>query len=174
MDGIEIQSGERIKEIDTDQGYKYLGILEADDMKFSEMKCTIKKEYLRRLKVILKSNLNSKNTISAINSRAISIVRYSAGILGWTVSEMKELDRQTRKMLTLHNMFHKKGDVDRLYISRQEGVRGLISIEDCVLMESNHFFFIHQKELTTNFTYYSSYLITLQHHRNDTKGSERQ
>ena len=36
------------------------------------------------------------------------------------------------------------------------------------------FFFIHQKELTTNFTYYSTYLITLQHHRNDTKGSERQ
>ena len=140
LDGIEIPSGERIKEIDTDQGYKYLGILEADDMKFSEMKSTIKKEYLRRLKVILKSNLNSKNTISATNSRAISIVRYSAGILGWTVNEMKELDRKTRKILTLHNMFHKKGDVDRLYISRQEGGRGLISIEDCVLMERNNLF----------------------------------
>ena len=133
LDGTEIPSGERIKEIDTDQGYKYLGILEADDMKFSEMKSTIKKEYLRRLKVILKSNLNSKNTISAINSRAIYILRYSAGILGWTVNDMKELDRKTRKMLTLHNMFHKKGDVDRLYMSRQEGGRGLISIEDCVL-----------------------------------------
>ena len=140
LDGIEVPSGERMKEIDTDQGYKYLGILEADDMKFSEMKSTIKKEYLRRLKVILKSNLNSKNTISAINSRAISIVRYSAGILGWTVNDMKDLDRKTRKMLTLHNMFHKKGDVDRLYMSRQEGGRGLISIEDCVLMERNSLF----------------------------------
>ena len=140
LEGTEIPSGKRIKEIDTDQGYKYLGILEADDMKFSEMKSTIKKEYLRRLKVILKSNLNSKNTISAINSRAISIVKYSAGILGWTVSEIKELDRKTRKMLTLHNMFHKKSDVDRLYISRQEGGRGLISIEDCVLMERNNLF----------------------------------
>ena len=47
MDGIEIPSGERIKQIDTDQGDKYLGILEADDMKFSEIKSTIKKEYLR-------------------------------------------------------------------------------------------------------------------------------
>ena len=37
-------------------------------------------------------------------------------------------------------MFHKKGDVDRLYISRQEGGRGLISIEDCVLMERNNLF----------------------------------
>ena len=53
---------------------------------------------------------------------------------------MKELDRKTRKMLTLHNMFHKKGDVDRLHISRQEGGRGLISIEDCVLMERNNLF----------------------------------
>ena len=43
-------------------------------------------------------------------------------------------------MLTPHNMFHKKGDVDRLYISRQEGGRGLISIEDCVLMERNNLF----------------------------------
>ena len=140
LDGTEVPSGERIKEIDTDQGYKYLGILEADDMKLSEMKSTIKKEYLRRLKVILKSNLNSKNTISAVNSRVISIVRYSAGILRWTVNDIKEPDRKTRKMLTLHIMFHKKGDVDRLYMSRQEGGRRLISIEDCVLMERNNLF----------------------------------
>ena len=32
-------------------------------------------------------------------------------------------------------MFHCKGDVDRLYIERSEGGRGLISIEDCVLIE---------------------------------------
>ena len=37
----------------------------------------------------------------------------------------------------MYSMFHKKGDVDRLYIKRAEGGRGLISVEDCVLIEKN-------------------------------------
>ena len=53
---------------------------------------------------------------------------------------MKELDRKTRKMLTLHYMLAKKGDVDRLYISRKEGGRGLISVEGCILVERNNLF----------------------------------
>ena len=53
---------------------------------------------------------------------------------------MKELDRKTRKMLTLHYIFAKKGDVDRLYMSRKEGRQDLISVEDCILMESNNLF----------------------------------
>ena len=107
-------TGEKIDEIDKDKGYKYFGIFEADGIKSSEIKTNIKKKYLRRLKLILKSSLNSRNTISAINSRAISVIRYSAGIVSWNVDEMKELDRKTRKMLTLHYMFAKKGDADRL------------------------------------------------------------
>ena len=35
----------------------------------------------------------------------------------------------------MYNLFHRKGDVDRLYIERSEGARGLISIEYCVLIE---------------------------------------
>ena len=36
--GIEIPSGELIKEIDTEGGYKYLGVLEADTRKDKQMK----------------------------------------------------------------------------------------------------------------------------------------
>ena len=140
IDGITVPTGEKIEDIDQDKGYKYLGILEADGIKSSEIKTNIKKEYLRRLKLILKSSLNSRNTISAIISRAISVIRYSAGIVSWNVDEMKELGRKTRKMLTLHYMFAKKGDVDRLYVSRKEGGRSLIRVEDCILMERNNLF----------------------------------
>ena len=35
-------------------------------------------------------------------------------------------------MFTIYGAFHPKSDVDRLYIPRKEGGRGLISIEDCV------------------------------------------
>ena len=35
-------------------------------------------------------------------------------------------------MFTIYGALHSKSDVDRLYIPRKEGGRGLISIEDCV------------------------------------------
>ena len=67
----------------------------------------------------------------------LGFIRYSAGIVTWRVNELQDLDRKTRKLLTMYSMFHKKGDVDRLYIKRAEGGRGLISVEDCVLIEKN-------------------------------------
>ena len=35
-------------------------------------------------------------------------------------------------LFTIYGALHLKSDVDRLYIPRKEGGRGLISIEDCV------------------------------------------
>ena len=59
---------EEIKEIDKDRGYKCLGVLEADKIKDKEMKEKIQKEFFRRVRRILKSKLNSGNTILAANS----------------------------------------------------------------------------------------------------------
>lgn len=38
----------------------------------------------------------------------------------------------TRKVLTMNGTFHPKRDVDRLYVSREDKGRGLISCEKCV------------------------------------------
>ena len=38
IDSIKVPKGEKTKEIDKEKGYKYLGILEADDIKSSEIK----------------------------------------------------------------------------------------------------------------------------------------
>ena len=78
MKGGKVVKSEGISMLD---GYKYLGILEADGVKHEEMKDQIKEEYIRRVRNILKSKLNGGNIISAINSRAVSIVRYGAGII---------------------------------------------------------------------------------------------
>ena len=45
---------------------------------------------------------------------------------------MKQLDRRTRKLLTMHKGLHPKSNVDILYISRKEGGRGLLNVEDTV------------------------------------------
>ena len=99
------------------------------------MKEEISKEYLRRIRKILKSKLNGGNVVSAINARAVSIIRYGAGIIKWIKEELGKLDRKTRKLLTVNRALHPQADVDRLYGKRSEGGRGLLSIEDCVNIE---------------------------------------
>ena len=55
----------------------------------------------------------------------------------WTKEELKTLDLMTRKVLTMIGAFYSKRDVDRLYVSREDGGRGLISCEGCVRGEEN-------------------------------------
>ena len=44
-------------------------------------------------------------------------------------SELKKIDTKTRKLLNMHKMLHPKADVERLFIPRKDGVRGLIEVE---------------------------------------------
>ena len=92
-------------------GYKSLGILEVDGVKHKEMKGQIKKEYIRRIRNILKLNLNRGNIISAINSRAFSIIRSVSGIISCTKMELEELDQKTRKLMTMYGVQHPKADI---------------------------------------------------------------
>ena len=54
------------------------------------------------------------------------------------ISRTKELDRKTRNLLTMHKELHPKSDVDRLYVSRKEGGRGLVSCESTIKSEENN------------------------------------
>ena len=119
------------------EGYTYLGMVELEKIKENEMKVKMTKEYKRRLRLILKSKLNGRNKITAMNTWAVAIFRYGAGILEWKGCELKSLDRTTRKIMTMYGAFHPKSDVDRLYLQRHGGGRGLISIEHCVRGEEN-------------------------------------
>ena len=101
------------------------------------MKEKICKEYFRRMRMILKSKLNGGNTIKAINSREVSVVRYGAGIIDWSKNELQAMDRKTRKLMTIYRALHPQADIDRLYLKRSEGGRGMISIEESVNVEVN-------------------------------------
>ena len=131
-EGIKLPDYKTIQGLKDGDSYKYLGILEADRIKHEEMKETVTKEYKRRVRKILETKLNGGNLVKAINTWAIPLLRYSAAFLDWRKSELQDLDRKTRKLLTMHNGLHPKSNVDRIYIPREEGGRGLISVEDCV------------------------------------------
>ena len=126
---IEIDEATSIQEIDQEGTYKYLGINEGDGIQHSVMKEKIRKEYCRRVKLVLKSELNADNKITATNTLAVPVLTYSFNVVNWTLQEIRKLDRKTRKMLTTYRMNHPKADVDRIYISRKEGGRGLIQLE---------------------------------------------
>ena len=49
-----------------------------------------------------------------------------------------ELDRKTRKLLTLHKGLHPKIDVDRLCVSRKEGGRELASYRSTIRSKENN------------------------------------
>ena len=106
-----------------DEGYKYLGVLESDKVKSLEMKSILKAEYFRRTLKILKSSLNAGNIIQAINSRAVSVIRYGAGIIELSKLELEEMDRKTMKLLRIYLSIHLEADADRLYWKRAEGGR---------------------------------------------------
>ena len=58
------------------------------------------------------------------------VLRYTFGIINWRIEEIKKkIDRKTRKMLTMYKMHHPKADIDRLYVKRKEGGRGLVQVE---------------------------------------------
>ena len=58
---MRMSNAQVIRGVDEGDGYKYLGILEADDLKHAYMKEGISKAYLRRIRKILKSKLNCGN-----------------------------------------------------------------------------------------------------------------
>ena len=78
--GINLPNQECITALGEEEECKYLAIPEADGIKNDEMK-EVTTEYFRRIRKILKSKLNAGNIFQAINSRAVSIIRYRAGIV---------------------------------------------------------------------------------------------
>ena len=61
-EGIELPDGMRMREVKLD-GYKYLGVLQLDSIMYSEMKENMRSEYIRRVKKLLRSQLNRGNVI---------------------------------------------------------------------------------------------------------------
>ena len=136
-DVIKLPNGEEIKSLNLEDEYKYLGILESDDFHSNRIKTKAKAEYKRRLRLILKSKLHGRNQVTAINTFALPVLTYPAGIIKFTLEEKKKMDTMTRKQMTMHGSLHPRADVDRLYVSRKEGGRGLLSVEDSLNKEEN-------------------------------------
>ena len=91
----------------------------------------VSKEYIKRLRKVLKSKLNGGHLLRGVNTRAVCLLRHSAAFVSWRKSKIQAIDRKTRKLFTIYVVLHPKLDVSRLCIPRKKGGKGLKSIQDC-------------------------------------------
>ena len=96
-EGIPLNDNQVIQDLEQAETYKYLGMEEGDGVQHYKMKVKIRKEYRRRIKLVLKSELNARNKIAAINTLAVPVILYSYGVIDWKLDEIQNLDRMTRK-----------------------------------------------------------------------------
>ena len=89
-----------------------------DDFKDESVKDRLSKEYVRRVKKVIRSKLNGGNMVRVINSWAVSLLRYSGGLVRWTKVELMNLDRKTRKLLIIQDALHARANGSRLYLMR--------------------------------------------------------
>ena len=105
--------------------FKYLGQDENIACVGEVKKERVRKELYASCRKVSSSELSVYNKATAHNVFLISIITPTFGIIDWTIEELKEIDKRTRKILCMNSTFHPNSNIDRLYIPRYQGGRGL-------------------------------------------------
>ena len=84
---------------------------------------------LEPVRKIWSSELLDYNKVIAHNSFAFPVITPTVGIVDWTNHDINHLDIKRRKILCITGNFHPNSDIDKLYISRKKGRRGLKEIK---------------------------------------------
>ena len=122
---ISLDSTTVIKELEHEESYKFWGNWRGWDTTFlCERK--IRKKCFRRVRLIVRSELNVCNRIDPINSLALPVVT-RLNIINLPLIEIKKVDTKICKIWITHRMHHIKFDVYRLYLPRKERGRGLVT-----------------------------------------------
>ena len=74
---IQLSDNQVLQDLHESEIYKYLGMEEEEGLQYHQMKVKIQKEYKRRIKLVLKSELNVRNKITAINTLAVPVILYN-------------------------------------------------------------------------------------------------
>lgn len=124
-----VQDELAIQRLGPEESYRYLGLQQALEIRTADEKISFKKKFFDRVKKVLRSKLNAKALFTAINTWAVPSIAYSFGVIRWSNTDLKAIDKQVRVLLSKHGMHHPHASVIRLYMSRHRGGRGLQNIE---------------------------------------------
>ena len=120
-DGKALPNETTMKGLKEGDSYMCLGTIQTGGTKHHQVKEKVKTKYFRRMREILETNLNDGNIMTGINRWTISLLRYSADFLDWTGAELEKMDKETKKLMTMHQVLNPKSDVASIYLSRREG-----------------------------------------------------
>jgi len=93
------------------------------------MKDKLVKEHYCWVQQILKTQLNMKNKMTAINRLALPVLIYSFRTVNWSRQETEKIDQKTRNLQTNGGIHHPKADINRPYIKGQNGGHAFVKLE---------------------------------------------
>ena len=124
-----MQTGEDLRELHLGESYRYLGVSQVFETKARETKERIKQEYYTRVSKTWRSELNARGKVAMSNSWAISVLRYYQGIVKWSGRDLISMDRETRKIICQNKSHNRSASLERLYLPRKDGGRGLQGVQ---------------------------------------------
>ena len=127
--GLKMETGKEIKELEEGEVYCYLGVAQRFGADMAKTKRQVEKEYITRTREVLRSEIGVRKKVEAQNVWGVGVLRYSLGTSDWARSNMRELDRTTRRILRQNEVHQYGASVARLYLPRAEGGRGLVCLE---------------------------------------------
>ena len=81
----------------TGSSLQVLGCRRENGIQHSTMRDRLLREYFRRVKMVLRTELYGRNKVLAINGLALPVPTYSFGVIHWGTTDLQQLDRRTRK-----------------------------------------------------------------------------
>ena len=90
-----------------------------------------------RLKLVCGTQPNAKNKMQVSGSLTGPVLRYSCGVINLHQETLTKLHREKREQLAIHGNYHNKADVERWYVPRRQGRRGLIQLEEAYIAAVN-------------------------------------
>ena len=82
-ENIKLEENFAVQDLAQEKNYKYLGVEEGGGISHSKMKGKIRNEFCKRVRKVLKTELNSKNKLMAINCLAVPVVTYGFNLIDW-------------------------------------------------------------------------------------------
>jgi hypothetical protein len=118
--GFELRQGGAVEPMDENESYKYLGMQQTCGIEHKHIKETLKKKFFKRVKAVLKTKVNGKHIIKAINTYVISLLIYSFGTIKWTQMELHDIQTKINKSFTKFHIHHPKSARERLTLPRKQ------------------------------------------------------
>ena len=82
------------------------------------------------MSIIWSSPLSDHKRVTSSNQFALPVLGYLMWTQQWPVTELKQLDKEARKIVVEIGCKHHSGSTAILYMPREKGGRGLRSIEE--------------------------------------------